>query len=688
VSGQAGPDPRRAADLAGLAHELDLLRRRAARGTGKAKVSLDDLTSRVGVPRSTVHTYVTGRRLPPAEVLDQIVIALGEAAPEQREWAEAWFRVSSAIDRQRAAAARAVPAQLPGALTGFVGREEYLRRLDAVLGERGDTVPILCIDGTAGVGKTALALRWSHNVRHEFPDGQLWTNLHGHGPLPPRDPTQVLDRFLRSLGLAGEQIPEDADARAELLRSRLSGRRVLVVLDNADNEEQVRPLLPGSRGCLVVVTSRNRLPGLSIREGAVRVSVTPLAPEESTALLAGIVGADLAGDPDAAEIVRCCAGLPLALRIAAHRMAPDGSLAQVANDLRDRRARIDALSWGGDTATSVRAVLSWSYHALSEPAAATFRLLGLHPGSTISVPAAAALAGTSARDAGRVLDALARGHLVEQRANGRYGLHDLLHAFAVELAETRDAPQVRHAALSRLLDHYLRHAAAAVSVSAPYDDRDRAERWLDAERSNLLAAAEVAANEGHTGFVTGLSSLLWRDLGMHAYLDEAIALHTLALAAARAEGDTRAVCYALGHLGGVHGRLGRYAEAIEEFEQCLATAREIGDRAAECRSTGTLGIVYARLGQYHRAADSVRLALQVARESGDQVAEGRAATNLADVLDQLGRLDEALRHHRLSLARARRQAIRAARRLRCRASAWCSPGWATTTTRSPTWTRR
>ena len=366
-----------------------------------------------------------------------------------------------------------VPAQLPAAVAAFAGRDAELASLDAILpgAAAAHTVVSSAISGTAGVGKTALALHWAHRVRERFPDGQLYVNLRGFDPgEPPMDPDQALRGFIAAFGVPPERVPDGLEAKAGLYRSLLNGKRVLVVLDNARDTEQVRPLLPGSPGCLALVTSRNQLTSLIAAEGAYPLSLGLLTVPEAHDLLARRLGVRrVATQPQAtAEIIQSCARLPLALTIAAARAAakPGFPLAAIAAELRESAALLDPFD-GGELAAAVRAVFACSYRALSTPAARVFRLLGLHPGRVITVAAAASLTAVPARTAVRLLAELARAHLLIEYGSGRYAFHDLLRAYAAEQARTHDAPDVRDDAVGRVIDHFLQTAYAGAKPGGP-----------------------------------------------------------------------------------------------------------------------------------------------------------------------------------------------------------------------------
>ena len=348
---------------------------------------------------------------------------------------------------------RPAPAQLPADVAAFTGRSGELAALDLLLAVppvppvQAETAgAIFVLSGTAGVGKTALAVRWSRRAAIAFPDGQLYVNLRGYDPGQPVPPGDALAGFLRALGMAGQDIPPETDERAAAYRSLLDGRRVLVVLDNAASVEQVRPLLPGCPTCLVVVTSRDSLAGLVARHGAGRLDLDMLPLPDALGLLRTLIGVRVDAEPEAAvALAKQCARLPLALRVAAELAAasPDSALAGLAGELASEQRRLDLLDAGGDERTAVRGVFSWSYRHLPAVAARAFRLLGLHPGPDFDAYAVAALTGASATAASDVLALLARAHLVHPGGAGRYGMHDLLRAYASHLTEAESRSRSR-----------------------------------------------------------------------------------------------------------------------------------------------------------------------------------------------------------------------------------------------------
>jgi hypothetical protein len=413
---------------------------------------------------------VTGARLAPSQVLDRIVIALGAPSEEQREWAEAWYRVGSHRQSARRRTGEAVvrdvvPHQLPPGVDSFVGRDEQLRELDHLLRYR-DTGMIAALCGTAGVGKTALALHWAQTRAEHFPDGQIYLDLGGFDPEQPMPLGHALARMLRALGLSNRQIPREVDERAAQLRSTMAGRRMLVVLDNARDTEQVRALLPGPPSC-TLVTSRDSLAGLVARHGAHRVELDVLPLADATELLRILIDA---GQPASAGPVTLstlatladqCARLPLALRIAADVVCshPATDLGDLIADLATDDHVLDLLDAGDDPRTGLRAVFSWSYRELPAGAARGFRLLGLYAGLEVTAATLSALLEVDGAEADRILRVLRQAHLVSETQPGRFATHALLRAYARELAAASDPEVVRSDALARVRESHLRAVA-------------------------------------------------------------------------------------------------------------------------------------------------------------------------------------------------------------------------------------
>ena len=608
--------------------------------------------------------------------LHQQVLARDPALAVPAEWDAA--AAAGGLD-----AARVVPRQLPAAVARFAGRSGELGVLaglaEEVASGAGGTVVISAIGGMAGVGKTALAVLFTHRVAGLFPDGQLYVDLRGFGPSgDPVPPARVVREFLGALGVAPRAVPADVDAQAGLYRSVLAGKRVLVVLDNARDAAQVRPLLPGSAGCLVVVTSRSQLAGLAAVEGARLLPLGLLTEQEARELLAGRLGAGrVEAEAEAVtELIGLCARLPLALAITAARAAarPEHPLEALAAELRAAGGPLDALDAGEPTA-SVRAVFSWSYRQLSPAAARLFRLLGIHPGPDISAPAAASLAGVEPAQARHLLAELARAHLVAEHAIGRYAFHDLLRAYAAEQARALDGDAARRAAVGRALDHYLHTAhAAAVLVNpsrtslrlAPPEPGVTSEHlvgqrqalaWFEAEHHVLLAAALAAG--------TGFERHAWQlPLAIGDYLDAGGHWHELAavarngLDAATRLGEVGGQAAAHRVLAGAHAQLARYDLAHAHLADSLELYRRLGDQAGQAIVHRTVAWVSDLQERYAETLGHCERALVLFQAVGDQVEQARTLATIGWCHAHLGGHREAREFCQRALALLRERGHR------------------------------
>ncbi|MET7680526.1 BTAD domain-containing putative transcriptional regulator [Streptomyces sp. NPDC005423] len=642
----------------------------------------EELGTDPGPALRTVHQTIldgrrpaTGRRPPlppPDSARAEGSSPIAELAPEPSA-----PRPPAAADPQAAPTPQPAetPAQLPVAVRGFTGRDEEMTRLLSILDKAREDSPavvISAVSGMAGVGKTALAVHWARQTESAFPDGQLYVNLRGFDPRGSVvTPAEAVRGFLDAFGVRPERIPPGLEAQVGLYRSLLTGRRVLVLLDNAWDEQQVRPLLPGAAGCMALVTSRNRLTGLAVSEGAHLLSVDVLGPGAARNVLAQRIGADrLTAEADAArDIVARCAGLPLALAVVAARAAaqPHRPLGSLARELRQERNRLDALD-AGEAASRVRAVFSWSYRALSGGAARLFRLLGLHPGPDAGLAAVAALAGIPAQETRELLSELTRGHLLSEHAPGRYVFHDLLRVYAGELVAEQDDERVRRTALHRLLDHYLHTARAADALVTPqpnpiplptarpganvaeFAGYDQALAWFTAECAVLLEVVRHAPDHfgSHVWRLTAVLTTYLDRNGYHHALEEA---GRRSMTAARLENDRAGQAGAHRTLGLALDRL-RHPAAGEHYARALELYAALGSDAGQARTYQHLARLAGTRGEHIQALEHASCSLRHYRAAGDLAGQSAALNHMGWQLAQLGNYREALAHCEQALALA------------------------------------
>lgn len=699
-------------ELAGL---LRRLHRRDGRQRGDSPLTYRELATRIGWSHGVIGDYFAGKVLPPTDRFDVLVEVLGATDAERGVLATARDRVEERRRRGRSAVAvDVVPRQLPTGTATFVGRDDALARLDALLTHRESRsgAALVVVSGTAGVGKTSLAVSWAHRVARHFPDGQLYVDLRGFHPTGFAMPAaEAVRRFLDGLGMPPERIPVDVEAQAALLRSLLTGRRVLLVLDNAATVAQVRPLIPGASGCLVLVTSRDRLPGLIAVEGADPISLDLLSPAEAEEFLAGRLGpARVAREPEAVRrLIAACARLPLALAIVSARAAahPTFALAALADELEQARSALDVL-YAGDPSTDMRAVLSWSYRLLSAEAARLFRQLGSHPGPDISASAAAGTAGLPVARTSAILAELSRAHLIIEHHPGRYAFHDLLRDYAAEMAESQESPDDRRATARRLLDHYLHTAHAAGRLVSPDKDPiplvplapgvtvgeftgiEAALTWLTIERPGLMAAARLAESLRFDAHVWQLAWTMSDFLARCGHGADQTAVQIAALEAARRLGDRsaqarahRGVARALAHTGRtaeaevhlqqalelfgglgdqinhshVHQQFaivleyqGRLADALRQSELALELRRAVGHEWGAAESLNSVGWYQARLGDYAKALVNCREALAVQQRMGYRTAEPDTLDSIGYAYRELGDYQRAVACYEQALA--------------------------------------
>jgi DNA-binding SARP family transcriptional activator len=567
-----------------------------------------------------------------------------------------------------------IPHALPVALTHLVGREPELRRLDALASPASgptEVTVIAAIGGTAGAGKTALATHWAHRVVSQFPDGQLYLNLRGFAPdAAPVSPAEGLGLFIESLQPSAP-VPSGLSARVNLYRSLTAGKRLLIVLDNARDAEQVRSLLPGSPGSMVVITSRHWLGGLAVTEGAELIAVDVLGGPAANALIASRVGAArVAAEPDAVtEIVELCGRLPLALAVVAAKAAarPGLPLAKLAAELRDPGGRLDALD-AGDPAASARSVLSWSYACLMAPEASMFRLAGMHPGPDAGVNALASLVGVSARRAVAMLGELERINVVTETADGRFTMHDLLRDYAHERAQAEETAEQRHAATARMLDYYLQSAhamslrlypsrhAITLAPSQPgalkedIDGYQEASAWAEAEYPALLGVITLAAHDGFPAHAWQLAWAWETFLSRRGRWDELGEIQRLGLDAARQGGDPVGQAHATCGLGWTFVLQGEYERGREQLEEAARLFGQLGDASGEARACIRAGNALWRQGRHAEARQSAERALGLFRICGDRAGQAGALNNIGMYHIHLGAYEDGLEHCQQGLA--------------------------------------
>jgi DNA-binding SARP family transcriptional activator/tetratricopeptide (TPR) repeat protein len=637
--------------------DLDLVLDPAGTGREQMVAQLQELTSRHPLRESLWVRLlrILARSGRPAEALQRyevirvrLVEELGtDPGPElRRVYAELLAGVAAPEPVPH------VPRQLPAGVDGFVGREAELKFLDGLLDDRVGAsrrpAVIATITGMAGIGKTALAVHWAHQVADRFPDGQLYVNLRGFDPSgEPMAPAEAISGFLEALQATPGHVPSGLAAQASRYRSLVAGKRMLVLLDNARDADQVGPLVPGGPGCVVIVTGRPELSSLVAAQGARPLTLGPLAGDESRQLLTSRLSPDrTTAEPEATDrIVARCAGLPLALALVAARAAahPGHSLGALADQLS-----------GGGAAPDLRRAFSWSYHDLGAAAAHLFRMVGLHPGPDLGVGAAASLTGTPVAQARGLVSELVSAHLLDEPSPGRYSCHDLLREYAAELTHTSDRDADRQTATHRLVDHYLHTAREAANLIFPYHEpiavpspqpgvspewlagAAAAMRWFTAERPVLLATINLAARAGFDRHACQLAWTLFTFLHRQGHWHERAATQQAALAAAERIGDQAAQARAHRNLAVSQADLGRYDDAYRQLRRAQDLAVEAGDRAGLGWTHYCRNLVDSLQGHTADAFASAQRALRLFEAAGDRVGQAVALTEVGWHHGQLG----------------------------------------------------
>lgn len=622
------------------------------------RVSRQAVARELKVSLASVYDYLSGKTTPNVDVFDNLLCAFGVTGPVVGLLST--LRDDIDLMRRRSRVSMAPPSnaprQLPATTQRFVGRGTELDHLMDILdtgASTATTVLVTAVDGSPGVGKTTLAVRWAHQIADRYPDGQLYVDLQGFGARRPLAPSVVAHRFLQALGVPAAGIPDDLDSRAGLFRTLSSGRRLLVLLDNARSAEQVRPLLPATPTCLVVVTSRQRLDSLVVREGARRVTLDVMSPVDAVALLAGQLGADRVNREQAAaeELANLCAYLPLALSIAAAKAAgrPDESLDVIARELRELRARLDALD-SGEPDSDLHVVFEWSYALLPPAAARLFRLLGTHPGADVDQYTCAALLGVSTPPR-PLLELLIRASLVTEHRPGRFGCHDLLRAYAERLV-TQDSRLDQELVTERALDYYLGAVTLAnqriqpnmttevpdmepVWSAPPLIRYGDAMEWFNDELPAVRAMITLAASRGFEPYAWRLAWACTVFLRRSGRRIERADVHRLGLEAAERAGDRFAHATTLRLLADAVARLGRQDDSIDLLHTSLAEFDMLDYASGVRQAHLSLARVFESRKQYRDALDHARHALRLAPED-DPLAQADGWTAVAKQMRLLG----------------------------------------------------
>jgi tetratricopeptide (TPR) repeat protein len=605
---------------------------------------------RLATSKQQVYRWRHGPQVPEPQVVRWIATALDRpveefavAAHQQRQL----LRARVQPQPSPAGSAGAVPAELPHDVADFTGRSDELAELRArLVSSQGAYGAVLTIDGAPGVGKSALAVHLAHQVREQFRDAQLFANLRGERG-EGLDPLVIVHQFLRALGVSSEELPSALDAAARAYRSRLAGSRALVVLDNALNEAQVRPLLPGSPTCATLVTSRSPLSGLA---EATALTLELLPPADAAHVLALAAGDEQIEESSAAQAVAAhCGYLPLALRIAGARLRTRRAwtVETLASLLADERYRLGRLA-AGDLA--VRASFSLSYQGLDGDTARVFRLLGLLDMPEINADVASAMTGMAPPAAEAALEQLADTALLEAMAPGRYRFHDLVRLFARERAEDEEPDEARLDAVTAAVDWFLERVLEAAALLGPahsasgarvFTDLPSALDWLETERENLVRAVALADAHELIAPCWQLADALFRFYDLRRYLPDWQQVNETAMRAARRAGDRAVEGRMRNGIGYVYAERSRHSEALEHLEAALAIRAEVGDRAGEGRTLKNLGDVRIQAGQPAQALDCYRQAVVIAQEVGDRHREGQALHGVGVALTELGELAEA-----------------------------------------------
>lgn len=631
-----------------------------------AALTQEALAEQAGISAQAIGTLERGvRRYPHRETVTRLASALRLTQEQQSDLVTAASRPSTPRTDPEPAG-QVVAAQLPAGVQGFTGREAVLLTMDSLPAHESDAVVVSAIAGMAGIGKTALAVHWAHRARPRFPDGQLFLNLRGHGGGAPVTPLEALSHLLTGLGLERAKIPADVETAAATYRTLLADRRVLIVLDDAVDARQVRPLLPGSPRCLVLVTSRYRLDGLVARDGARRIQLEQLSQDAARDLLVHVLGEKrIAAEPEAVtDLVGLCAGLPLALRIAAAHLLSGRTIGGYVSALRSGD-RLASLAAPGDPDTAVGAAFDLSYEALDPQPRRVFRLMGLMPGRDLTAVAIAALTGLDAVETDRCLHALTAAHLVDEHQPGRYTFHDLLRLHAAQRADDE-----RETATERLWGHFAltllnaggridprtyRHVLAADYRQTTFIDDVIANTWIDVEAENLVATTHAAAAAGHTRLAVQLLIALHAQFERHRMESVWLDTGTVVLEAARRGGDLLAEAHALRIIGDAHWCGCDYEQSLAFLGQALTAAEQLGHNEFYRVVLCALGRTSISMGRPRDCADYYQRARELWRQDG-RPTDGSLV--LGDAYWELGELEQAYSLHTETIGASRDKGLR------------------------------
>ncbi|MBN6034210.1 tetratricopeptide repeat protein [Amycolatopsis sp. 195334CR] len=555
-----------------------------------------------------------------------------------------------------------VPRQLPFGPQEFVGRSAELESLDKLLTlgtRKADIALISAVSGTAGVGKTALAVHWSSQAESRFPDGTLYVNMRGYDLEHAVEPAEALGEFLRALGV--KKIPYARDERAKLFRSTMRNKKMLVVIDNVNAPEQVRPLLPGTTRSLVLITSRDALSGLVQRDGVKRIFLDVLSPEEAQELLRRLIGPRAGDAPEAVvRLAERCARLPLALRIAGELVAVrrQANLTDLVDELMEEQQRLDMFEVENDPRTAVRSVFSWSYGHLPRELQAVYRLIGFSPGRSFDAVGFAAVTDAEVPESGHRINALLRASLIKEVSANRFELYDLLREYGKELAESIDAPGDRVRSVQRLAEHLIWHSAVASDVlyatkhvgrvtaakgrAEPFRGKPEMIKWFALERENTVLVCEWLAENEDADLTAAFSATMHRYFDANGYYEDQFTVQRSALAVAERSGDEESRLAAEMRIGTTWLRVGDLPQALEHYESVLDGNRTLGNVDGEARALGNKGLVFERAGRFPEAYESYVEALRLHRTDGDDEDIANSCANLGNVLESMGKYEDAL----------------------------------------------